>query len=243
MIEINLVPDVKQELLRAERVRAVVISGAILAGIISLGIVALLAFYIYAVQAVRGGLADDSITKGSEQLAGVEDLSKVLTIQNQLSKISELNDAKKINSRIFDVLFAVTPPAPNEVQISNLTINADQSQISLEGQTRAFDALEIFKKTIDGAVITFRENDEDRQVKLATNISATDISYGEDTNGVKVLRFNLRFTYAEELFSPATPTSVIKLINEGNVTDSYLGIPKSVFAPRAADTPQSGGTQ
>jgi len=243
MIEINLVPDVKQELLRAERVRAVVISGAILTGIISLGIVALLAFYIYAVQAVRGGLADDAIKKGSEQLAGVEDLSKVLTIQNQLSKISELNSSKKIDSRLFDVLAAVIPPAPNQVQVSSLIVSADTSQISIEGQTRAFDALEIFKKTVDGAVITFTQDDKEQQIKLASDISTSDISYGEDTNGVKVLRFTFRFTYAEELFSPATPSIVIKLINEGNVTDSYLGIPKSIFAPRATDTTETGGTQ
>lgn len=243
MIEINLIPDVKQELIRAQRVRSVVISFSIVAGIVALGIVALLAAYVFGVQTVRSALADDGIKKGSEQLASVEDLSKVLTIQNQLSLISELNSQKKIDSRIFDVLSAIIPPAPNSVQVSSLNIDAEQSQISMEGQTRAFDALEIFKKTVDGAVITYQREDEEQEVKLASNISTSDISYGEDASGAKVLRFTLRFTYAEELFSPAVPGIVIKLINEGNVTDSYLGLPKSIFAPRATDTQESGGTQ
>lgn len=243
MIEINLIPDVKQELIRAERVRSVVISFSILIGIISLGVVALLAVYVFGVQTVRSALADDNIKKGSAQLANVEDLSKVLTIQNQLSKIDELNDQKKIDSRIFDVLSAVIPPAPNNVQVSNLLIDAAQSQISIEGQTRAFDVLEIFKKTVDGAVVTYKDGSDTAEVKLATDISTTDISYGEDTSGAKVLRFTLRFTYAEQLFSPTVPGIVIKLTNQGNVTDSYLGLPKSIFAPRAVDTEETGGTQ
>src|SRR5690606_19889176 len=94
MIEINLIPDVKQELVRAQRVRATVIGGAILAGIISLAAVVVLSVYIFGVQSVRSAASDAAITDGSEQLAKVEDLSKILTIQNQLTMISDLNDNK-----------------------------------------------------------------------------------------------------------------------------------------------------
>lgn len=235
MIEINLVPDVKQELIKAERVRSVVISTSILAGIIALGIVGVLAAYVFGVQSVRGALDDDAIKKGGAQLASVEDLSKVLTIQNQLSKISELNSQKKIDSRIFEVLLAVIPPAPNDIQVSSLLIDAANSRISLEGQTPTYDTLEVFKKTIDGAVITYKLDGEDQQTKLASEISTTDVSFGEDSTGAKVLRFTLSFVYPEELFSPKVPAVVVKLTNQGNVTDSYLGLPKSIFVQRATD--------
>lgn len=235
MMEINLIPDVKQELIKAERIRAVVISSSIFAGIIALAIVALLSAYVFGVQTVRGTLDDDNIKKGGEQLAGVEDLSKVLTIQNQLSKISELNSQKKIDSRIFDVLQAVIPPAPNNIQVSTLVIDAENSRISLEGQTPTYDTLEIFKKTIDGAVMTYKEDGESKQIQLASEVSTSDVSFGEDSTGAKVLRFTLSFVYPVELFSPSTPIFVIKLTNQGNVTDSYLGVPKSIFVPRAED--------
>lgn len=235
MIEINLIPDVKQELIKAERVRSVVISFSILTGIIAIGIVVVLAVYVFGVQTVRSALADDAIKKGAEQLASVEDLSKVLTIQNQLSKINELNDQKKIDSRIFDVLSAVIPPAPNNIQVSNLVIDAAASTITIEGQTQGYDSLEVFKKTIDGAVATYTVDEEEQQTDLASEISTSDVSFGEDSTGAKVLRFTLRFTYPEELFSPTIPAIVIKLTNAGNVTDSYLGIPKSIFVERARD--------
>lgn len=237
MIEINLIPDVKQELIKAQRVRSVVISFSILSGIIALGIVVVLSVYVFGVQTVRSALDDDAIKKGAEELASVEDLSKVLTIQNQLSKIDELNNQKKINSRVFEVLAAVIPPEPNNIQISNLDIDATTSVLAIEGQTAGYDSLEVFKKTIDGAVIEFKADGETQRVELASNISTSDVSFGEDSTGAKVLRFTLSFTYPVELFSPTVPGVVVKLTNAGNVTDSYLGIPKSIFADRARDIP------
>ncbi len=235
MIEINLIPDVKQELIKAERVRAVVISTSIFAGIAALAIVGVLAAYVFGVQTVRSALSDDAIKKGGAQLASVEDLSKVLTIQNQLSKISELNSQKKIDSRIFDVLLAVIPPAPNNIEVSTLVIDAANSRVSLEGQTPTYDTLEVFKKTIEGAVIVYKIDDEEQQTNLASEISTSDVSFGEDSTGAKVLRFTLSFVYPEELFSPTIPGVIVKLTNQGNVTDSYLGLPKSIFVPRAGD--------
>jgi Tfp pilus assembly protein PilN len=235
MIEINLIPDVKQELLKAERSRALVISGSILTCIIAGGIVVLLVIYIYGIQFGRGILADNSIKSGSAELAKVEDLSKMLTIQNQINKIDVINDTKEVDSRLFDVLSAVIPPAPNEVRISTVSVNKEESTITLEGQTNAYDSMEVFKKTIDSSVIVYNEDGTEKQVKLATDISTADISYGENSDGVKVLRFNLSFKYPPELLSATVPVITIKLSINGNVTDSYLGIPKSIFTERAKD--------
>lgn len=239
MIEINLIPDVKQELIKAQRVRSVVISGSILASIIALAIVAVLSAYVFGVQSVRSALADDSIKSESQKLSSVEDLPKVLTIQNQLTKISQLNDQKKINSRVFDMLQVVIPPAPNAVQISTLAITADTNTITLQGQAaNRYTALDIFKKTIDGTVITYDGGDGEgsAEIKLASNISTTDLSYGEDSAGTKVLRFTVSFTYPQELFAPATSGLKFKITNSGDATDSYIGLPKSIFVPRAADS-------
>jgi Tfp pilus assembly protein PilN len=235
MIEINLIPDVKQELLKAESTRAKVISTAIITCIVAGGIVALLAIYVFGVQLGRNLLADNSIKSGSEQLAKVEDLSKTITIQNQINSINTLNEKKAIDSRVFDVLSAVIPPSPNEVQVSLLAVNTDESTIRLEGQTKAYDSMEVFKKTIDSSIIVFNKDGEEQTVKLADEISTTDISYGENPEGLKVLRFTLTFKYPEELFSASIPVITIKLSINGNVTDSYLGIPKSIFTERAKD--------
>jgi Tfp pilus assembly protein PilN len=246
MIELNLIPDVKQELLKAQRARAIVISGSIITSIVAVGIVVLLAVYIYGIQAGRDWYLSDQITKKDEELSKVSDLSEILTIQNQLTMLSELNGNKKIDSRIFDMIAAVIPPEPNSVQFSLVRIESGSGSsedelegnaptIRLEGQTRAYDSMEIFKKTLDSAIVQYQEDGELKSVKLAENISTSDISFGENENGDRVVRFALTFEYPEQLFSPQYEAINFKLSVNGNVTDSYLGVPKELFTDRAND--------
>ncbi|MBN9398371.1 hypothetical protein BGO18_00620 [Candidatus Saccharibacteria bacterium 47-87] len=235
MIEINLIPDVKRELLRAQRARTTVISAAIVISIVAGAVVAALALYVYGVQTVRGALLDNQIKDGAAKLSKVEDLSKILTIQNQLSRISELNSQKNIDSRLFDVLAAVIPPDPNSVKVSLVTVDSEAKTVRIEGQTRGYDSMEVFKKTLDSAILNFTDNGKADTEKLATDISVSDTSYGANSDGQKVLRFVLTFTYAEKLFSPDISGATIKLDANGNVTDSYLGIPKSIFTERGTD--------
>ena len=237
MIEINLVPDVKQELINAQRVRSTVITGAILVGIISVSIVALLAFYIFAIQAARGAIADGFIDEGSKKLAANEDLPKILTIQNQLTKINDLNDNKSIDSRIFDLLIKINPPKPNDITISDLTIDSAANLITINGQaSNSYAAAEVFKKTIEGTKVKYVDNNKKTQtIPLASQISTSDTSYGEDSSGVKVLRFKISFEYTSDLFSSTVKEPSIIVTSNGNVTDSYLGVPSSIFKVRAAD--------
>jgi len=237
MIEINLVPDIKQELIKAQKIRSKVILFSILIGIVSVGIVTVLAIGVFIVQPVRSTINDNAIKQGSEELSSVEDLSKTLTIQNQLTKISNLNADKKIDSRIFAILSAIIPPSPNNIKVSNLTIDSDAGNITIQGQaSNSYAAVEVFKKTIEGAKIKYTdENDDQQEVILASNISTSDMSYGEDTSGAKVLRFSISFDYADETFSPGSSNLSFIITTDGNATDSYIGVPKSIFVDRAKD--------
>ena len=235
MIEINLIPDVKQELLKAQRTRGTVIYASIVTCIVAAALVAILAVYVYGIQFARDIFANDAIKTGSEKLLKVEDLSKVLTIQNQINRINELNGTKQTDSRLFDMLAAVIPPEPNGIQVSSLTLDTELKTFTLEGQTRAYDSMEVFKKTLDSSMIEYTQDGTTKQDKLAKDISITDVSYGENEEGKKVLRFKLTFTYADNLLSASVPVIAFKQRVDGNVTDSYLGIPKSIFTERAKD--------
>lgn len=237
MIEINLVPDVKQELIKAQRIRSKVIIGSIFVGIISVGAVAALAFFVFTVQTVRSTLADSDIKEGNAKLLKVEDLSKTLTIQNQLTKISDLNSNKKITSRSVVMLSAIIPPSPNDIQVSKLNYDSSTNTVKIDGQAvNSYAALEVFKKTIEGAKVKYKDSDgKDAEVALASSISTKDVSYGQDSSGQKVLRFTISFVSANEMFSSALDNVSVIIATNGNVTDSYVGVPKSVFADRAPD--------
>ncbi|HEX6416192.1 MAG TPA: hypothetical protein VFZ62_01590 [Candidatus Saccharimonadales bacterium] len=236
MIEINLVPDVKQELLKAQRVRASVISIAIIVGIGAVGVVVLLAIWVFAVQTARDVLTDNTIKNESQKLASVEDISNTLTIQNQLTKLPGLHDDKNIDSRIFEILNTINPPEPNNVAITSLALDSEENTIKIEAQApNGYPALEVFKKTIDATTFDFTDNGSRKTVELASEMSDSDRSYGEDASGAKVLRFTLTFKYPAELFARTSRDARIVAPNKTNVTDSFLGVPTSLFTQKADD--------
>lgn len=237
MIEINLVPDVKQELIKAQRVRASVISIAILVGIVALGVVVMLAIWVFGVQTARNVITDNTIKSESQKLSGVEDISSTLTIQNQLSKLTQMHDSKHIDSRLFDILTTINPPEPNNVAITKLSLSSADSSITVQAQAvNGYPALEVFKKTIAATKFEYTRDGQSQSIPLATGISDSERSYGENAAGAKVLRFTLVFTYPQELFSRTVQNATIVAPTKSNATDSFLGVPQSLFTQRAAST-------
>lgn len=237
MIEINLVPDVKQELIKANRVRTVVVSTAILVGVIAVGIVVLLAVYLFLGQTVRSNIVDGQIDDKYNQLSEVEDLDNTLTIQNQLSTVTQLHDDKNITSRFFDLLVAMNPAAPNQVSFSTARVESEEKTIRLEGQAvNGYIAADVVKKTILGIKFSYRDSGGNSQtVALTDNVSTSELSYGEDSTGKKVLRFTMVFSYNEAFFARSSKEAIIIRPDRQNVTDSYLRLPESLFSDRASD--------
>lgn len=244
MIEINLIPDVKQELIKAERVRSGVISTAILVGIASVAVVAVLGGLIGG-QAIASKIADDSIKDQNAELIGKPDLTNTLTIQNQLTKLSKMHADKKIDSRLFDMMIAINPAAPNNATFSSIKLDPATKTISIEGQSSGgFAAVEVLKKTILNTKVSYLnkvdknadDNDVIREAALATAVDVKEISYGEDSSGQRVLRFVISFTYPAELFQSGLRNVEVKAPNQQeNVTDSRGRIPESLFSDPADD--------
>ena len=231
MIEINLLPNVKRELLKTRAMRNRVISISFLVGGASIAAVVVLALILgsqIAAEAVQNGVIKDR----NDKLMAVEDLNKVVTIQHQLTKINEQHSGKKINSRIFDVVTAVNPVAPNNVSFSDIKVNPESKTITLEGSAvNGYSALETLKKTILNTKVQTTDGDKSSEVSLTKEIKDGDTSFGENSEGKKVLQFSLSFEYAEELLAPANNGTVSVLTPTGkvDVTDSRQGIPDSLF--------------
>ena len=231
MIEINLLPNVKRELLKTRVMRNRVISISFLVGGASIAAVVVLALILgsqIAAEAVQNGVIKDR----NDKLMAVEDLNKVVTIQHQLTKINEQHSGKKLNSRIFDVVTAVNPVAPNNVSFSDIKVNPESKTITLEGSAvNGYSALETLKKTILNTKIQTTDGDKSSEVSLTKEIKDGDTSFGENSEGKKVLQFSFSFEYAEELLAPANNGTVSVLTPTGkvDVTDSRQGIPDSLF--------------
>lgn len=236
MIEINLIPDVKQEYLKAKRARMLVISGAIIVSIISVVIVLLLAVYLFVFQAVRSQGADTAIKNKQQKITSTADLTNMLTLQSQLANISSLHSKQNISSRMFEVLGAIRPTQPNQVTFSTVKYDAENKTVHIDGQAvNGFVAVDVFKKTIEATTFSYQKDNKTTTRSLANNVTLSNLSYGEDASGAKVLRFTVDFVYDPSLFESSSKNVVVRGPDKQNATDSYKYLPTSLFSSRATD--------
>ena len=232
MIEINLVPDVKLELLKARRQRKLVVSASILVAIVSVGVVALLAVYAFGAQTALEAIADNSIKDESGKLDDIKDLSKTLTIQHQLNELSSLQKDKKVSSRLFDIISVTVPSGENQVRISRLNMDTEANTIDIEAEAaNGYEAMEVFKKTLAQTKFQFNlDGQAQKPINIAKTISEGERNYGEDADGKQILRFALSFTYPDELFDPSAQDGRVVAPNQQRATDSSQGVPESLFS-------------
>lgn len=236
MIQINLIPDIKRELLRAQQMRRTAISASIIAGVIAAGAVVALGI-ILGVQIVHENITRENITKEYNTLKSVDNIENVLTIQNQLKSIQSYQDKRTIDSRLFDVLGAINPTEPNSVKFSSIKLDPTSQTITIEGTAaNGYAATETFRKTILNTQVESGSGDDLLKDQLAADVTIGETSYGEAADGARVLRFTISFTYAAGLFDNSlknikivTPTAKV------DVTDSKTRVPESLFTEKASD--------
>ena len=132
--EINLVPDIKNEMIKALKLRNLIFFISLIVAIISISATAITAI-------IAGGqqLAIDSkkgtINNLSSKLNSYADLKDFLTIRDQISDINDLTGNKKVLSRTFNILSALLPTGPDTIKISELNVD-----LTTEAPTFTFDA-------------------------------------------------------------------------------------------------------
>lgn len=240
MIQINLLPDVKQEYLRARRTRNLAISSSIIAGLVAGGVVVVLALGL-AAQATRELLVDGKIEDEYQTLSSTENLSELVTLQNQLNLISSQHENKSVDSRLFSMLQAINPAEPDDVQFSSVRLGAEDASLILEGVTGGgYAAVEALTKTIMNTKIEYLSGEEALSEPIATKVSIIGTGFGEDTSGKRVLRFEVSVDYHEQLFvNTAKEVEIVGPTKRIDVTDSRIGVPDSLFAAPIQDEEES----
>lgn len=231
MIQINLIPDIKIAMVKARAQRIKVISISIAASLVSIAVVVLLALYTYGAQAIADTNLNKQIDEESSKLSSIKDISKILTIQNQLSAIPKINSQKTINSRIFDTIASVKKYSGDVVSYSSINIDTNLLNFAITGQVPSYASYEVFIKTLQNSYVQYKtsETDEFQKKPFANSLNTGQSNLGQNSFGNNVLNFSVSFTYPNEVFDPNLQQVSIMVEKYGNVTDSYLGVPTSLF--------------
>lgn len=236
MIGLNLLPDIKKEFIAAQRTRNFVISLSILAVIIAGGLTVFLALFVYVGQSTAIGLQKDSINKNHAELASKPEIEKYLTIQSQLEALNSLHggDNKSIYSRIFDYLVKLNPAEPHSVSLSSVKVNKEGYVIEMQGTTSDFRSLDVFKNTLEKAVIQYSANDENYEKPLFSEVNLKTASLSDSAGRISV-SFEFGLVYAPEAFS-VDVSNIQLVVPKQVVSDSQNNAPSAIF-----DQPQNQG--
>lgn len=154
--EINLVPDIKDEMIKTLKLRNFIFFLCIVVGLVSVAVTAVFGLIAGGQQLAITG-KKETITQLSNKLNSYSDLTDFLTIKDQLGNISTLTSNKNVFSRTFDFLLALRPTGPDSITISELTVNLEDEQPSFtfEAQANAnkepfidYNVLDSFKKSM-----------------------------------------------------------------------------------------------
>ena len=101
--EVNLVPDVKLEMIRLQKIRNLVFFVCIVVSIVSVSTLVVLGG-IKGTQDLLISGQESHIKNLSDKITNYKELPDFLTIQDQLKKLSEINKNRPVLSRVFPIL-------------------------------------------------------------------------------------------------------------------------------------------
>ncbi|MBR3164242.1 hypothetical protein IKF15_02985 [Candidatus Saccharibacteria bacterium] len=167
MFEISLVPDVKSELLKKQKLRNLIIFICVVVAAACGGLLATLGLIVGAQkltiannkteitcrsEGASGDVKCDS-NKFGIAIAKYDSVEDLLTIQDQMSKLNSINEKRKAIWRVFGLLDVMLPDGPDDtVKITELTTDlTGESTISFEANASSsnnigFRAVDAFIK-------------------------------------------------------------------------------------------------
>lgn len=194
--EINLVPSVKAEAIRALKMRNLVLFICIIVVSAAAGIVAILGSIVTG-QNITMASQDGKLETMSSKINSFEGLSEYLTIQDQLGNISAIQDNRMVLSRVFSFFNTILPTGADKITLSELSINLQDSTMTFTGQADAgvdpfidYRVLESFKKS--AALVKY---DYGQYVDAEDNDIPTRCMIEANTDGVTFKEDNSVYAY------------------------------------------------
>lgn len=182
MVQFNLLPAVKIEYLKAVRTKRLVTSGAVIAIAVSLSIVALLFINVNFVQKKHIDNLTADIDSKVEELEAIQDIDKVLTVQNQLSVLTGLHEQKPATERVLPYLSKITPQS---AKISQSSIDFVENTMSISGTADSLVTVNKFVDTIKFTKYQVQDNGQQgtafSEVVLASfSVNSSEVTYQID---------------------------------------------------------------
>lgn len=213
-VQFNLLPDVKLEFNQQKRLKRLIFTVAALtmAAALTLFIISFVVVNILQKQLIKS--ANNDIKNYSSQLQKVPNLSKVLTIQNQLNTLVGLHQQKHITSRLFTYLPQVVPA---NVNIGQLSLDTSANTMDIQGTA---DSIESVNKFVDTLKFTYYTANNDPSTK---NPAFSNVILSQVNKANNQATYTIDLSFDPALFSATQ--SVQLVVPKETTTRSVLDSP------------------
>lgn len=229
MVQLNLLPDVKIKYIKAQRSKRTVLLSAVIISGAAIGIVLLLASVVYGAQSLQLSGLENDIKDNTKKLQQVENLDKILTIQNQLGSLEGLHNEKPVMSRIYSFLPQLTPV---DVNVSSFKLNTETNTIEIMGSTKDLGSVNKFVDTLKFTKYT-TGTDTDQKTPFTSVVLTT---FARSDKGAT---YSITAKYDPELFNDKN-TTVTLVVPKITTTRSETERPGVLFKEQPVD--QTGGS-
>lgn len=225
--------------MRAQRAKRLVVAGSVLTIITVVMFTGALALHVFVLQRSHIASITDDIQESTQKIREIDEIDRILTVQNQLNTITGLHEDKPVTSRLFSYIATVTPL---EVDITELEINFEEELITVSGQTDTFESVNKYTDTLkftEYMIVPDTEEDDEDNEQLPRELMEDDeeeVELFTAFNGVELSDFTrtqdgasfvIQINYNPEIFSSAN--SVQLFIEETISTRSEQETPDVLF--------------
>ncbi len=231
-VQFNLLPDVKQRYINAQRSKKTVTAIAFLVSAAAAVILVIMLSIVYGVNKLQLSSADNSIKNYEQQLNKIPDLNKVLTVQNQLASLASLHQNKTVSSRLFEYLPQVIP---TQVNMGRLQVDFTANTMNINGTADSQKTVNIFIDTLK--FTTYKIDGKDTGKKAFPSV--IESSFGLDQKGAS---YGLNVQFDPALFINSQNTSLNVPVGLAT-TRSVLDDPSNVLFNGQTGSPSSTGGQ
>jgi len=194
MVQFNLLPDIKIQYLRASRQKHTVMLVSVVIITVSLAALATLLSIVYGVQKKTIADLNSDIKTSSSELQNTPDLTKILSVQNQLKTLPALHDAKPVASRIFGYMAQATPANATN---SRTLVDFTAETINVSGAADSLNTVNLFIDRLK-ATTYHTESDEKTEKKAFSQVTLS--SFGRDS---KSASYTITCAFDRAIFSEA----------------------------------------
>lgn len=220
MIQFNLLPDVKVRFIKARKAKHTVITVSVLSMAISMSLLAIMVSASL-FQKHHINTLNNDIESKKTALNNTTDLSKILTIQNQLNTLPSLYSQRPVTSRLAGYLQATTP---TQISLTQLDVDFSTNIITVSGKADSLVSVNQYVDTLKFTDYTYTDTDGN---KAGPTNAFTQVVLTSFDRTSSQATFGISMNFSKDIFDSAKKVTLN--VPKTITTRSETELPGAVF--------------